>query len=118
GTNGLPAPSNFVSTLLFTARGLGLLVVGTTIGGILACLVFSISVVSVPLLMTRPFDVASAIAASFAVVVANPRPLLLWSGLIVAFTAMGIATLFVGLVIVFPLIGHATWHAFRALVAD
>lgn len=46
----------------------------------------------------------------------NPKPLALWAGLIAGFTALGLATLSVGLVVIFPLIGHATWHAFRGLV--
>jgi uncharacterized membrane protein len=60
----------------------------------------------------------SAIGASLAAVVANPKPMALWAALIAGFMALGIATLFVGLVIAFPLIGHATWHAFRDLVRE
>jgi uncharacterized membrane protein len=86
------------------------------VGGALAFLVFAISAVSVPLLMTRPLDAVTAMAASLAAVIANPKPMALWAALIAGFMALGIATLFVGLVIAFPLIGHATWHAFRDLV--
>jgi uncharacterized membrane protein len=118
GSRGLPPPSEFVPTLLFTAHGLGLLVTGTIVGGVLATVVFAISAISVPLLMTRRIDAVTAIAASLAAVLLNPKPMALWAGLIAAFMALGLATLFVGLVIVFPLIGHATWHAFRDLVRD
>lgn len=118
GSRGLPPPSEFVPTLLFTAHGLGLLVAGTIVGGVLAALVFAISVISVPLLMTRRIDAVTAMAASLAAVLLNPKPMALWAGLIAAFMALGIATLFIGLVIAFPLIGHATWHAFRDLVRD
>jgi uncharacterized membrane protein len=48
----------------------------------------------------------------------NPKPMALWAALIAGFMALGLATLFVGLVIAFPLIGHATWHAFRDVVRD
>jgi uncharacterized membrane protein len=116
GSKPLPPASEFLPTLLFTAHGLGLLVAGTVVGGALAFLVFAISVISVPLLMTRRVDAVTAIAASLAAVVANPKPMLLWATLIAGFMALGIATLFVGLVIAFPLIGHATWHAFRDIV--
>jgi uncharacterized membrane protein len=116
GSRGLPPPSEFVPTLLFTAHGLGLLVTGTMVGGALASLVFAISVISVPLLMTRRIDAVTAIAASLAAVVINPKPMALWAGLIAGFMALGVATLFAGLVIAFPLIGFATWHAFRDLV--
>jgi uncharacterized membrane protein len=118
GSRGLPPPSEFVPTLLFTPHGLGLLVAGTIVGGALAALVFAISVISVPLLMTRRIDAVTAIAASVAAVLLNPKPMALWAGLIAAFMALGIATLFIGLVLAFPLIGHATWHAYRDLVRD
>jgi uncharacterized membrane protein len=118
GSKPLPPASEFVPTLLFTTHGLGLLIAGTAVGGLLAALVFAISAISVPLLMTRPLDAVTAIAASLAAVKANPRPMALWAGLIAGFMALGIATLFVGLVVAFPLIGHATWHAFRDLVRE
>jgi uncharacterized membrane protein len=118
GSKPLPPASEFVAALLFTAHGLGLLVTGTIIGGVLALLVFAISVISVPLLMTRRIDAVTAIAASLAAVLLNPKPMALWAGLIASFMVLGLASLFVGLVIAFPLIGHATWHAFRDLVRE
>ena len=118
GNNSIPPPSTFVPTLLFTTHGLGLLIVGTIVGGLLAGVVFSISVLSVPLLLTRRLDAVTAIRSSIAAVQRNPAPLALWAALIAGFMALGIATLSVGLVVAFPLIGHATWHAYRALVQD
>jgi uncharacterized membrane protein len=117
---GMPWPpaSDFVPTLLFTSHGLGLLVAGTIVGGILAALIFAISVVSVPLLMTRRMDAVSAISVSLSAVLINPRPMALWAGLIAGFMAFGFATMFAGLVVMFPLIGHATWHAFRDVVSE
>jgi uncharacterized membrane protein len=116
GSRGLPPPSEFVPTLLFTLNGLGLLVVGTAVGGILATVAFAISVISVPLLLTRRADAVTAIAASLAAVALNPKPMALWAALIASFMVFGIATLSVGLIFAFPLIGHATWHAYRDLV--
>jgi uncharacterized membrane protein len=118
GSRGLPPASEFVPTLLFTPHGLGLLVVGTAVGGILAAIVFAISAISVPLLLTREVDAVTAMAASIEAVAKNPRPMALWAALIAGFIALGLATLFAGLVIAFPLIGHATWHAFRSLVVQ
>jgi uncharacterized membrane protein len=118
GPKPLPPASEFVPTLLFTGAGLGLLVTGTIVGGVLAALAFAISVVSVPLLMTRRIDAVTAISSSLAAVALNPKPMALWAALIAGFIALGITTLFVGLVIAFPLIGHATWHAFRDVVRD
>jgi uncharacterized membrane protein len=118
GNKPLPPASEFIPTLLFTPHGLGLLVSGTVIGGALAFLVFAISAISVPLLMTRRLDAVTAIGASVAAVRLNPKAMMLWAALIAGFMALGIATLSVGLVIAFPLIGHATWHACRDLVRD
>jgi uncharacterized membrane protein len=118
GTTGVPPLSEVVPTLLFTPKGLGLLVVGTAVGGILASIVYAISAISVPLLMTREVDVVTAMLASLEAVLENPLPMALWGALIAGFILLGILTAFVGFVVAFPLIGHATWHAFRALVAD
>lgn len=106
-----------VPTLLFTANGLGLLIVGTMAGAVLALLVFAVTAVSIPLLMRRKVDAVTAALTSMQAVVLNPAPMFLWGVLIVALMALAFATLFVGLIVIFPLIGHATWHAYRSLVA-
>jgi len=116
GPADIPPARDFVPTLLFTWHGLGLLVVGTVTGAIIAALTFAISVVSVPILMTEPLDAVTAMRVSLSAVARNPKTMLLWASLIAGFSALGLATLFVGLVVVFPLIGFATWHAFRDLV--
>lgn len=118
GTSAVPPASDFVPTLLFTPHGRGLLVVGTIAGGVLAAIVYGISVISVPLLMTRQIDAVTAMSASLEAVVQNPKPMALWAALIAGLMALGVATLFLGLIVVFPLIGHATWHAYRSLVSD
>lgn len=112
GDAGLPPPSAFMHALLFTPRGLGLLVVGTTVGAVLAALIFSISVFAIPLLLVLRLDAVTAARASLAAVACNPKPLTLWAALIVVIMAAGFATFLVGLVIAFPLVGHATWHAY------
>ena len=116
GGRELPSASEFVPQLLFTSHGLGLLVVGTTVGGVIAGLVFTVSAISVPLMMMRQIDVVSAMAASAEAVVLNLKPMALWAALVASIIMLGISTLCVGLVIAFPLIGHASWHAFRSLV--
>ncbi|MEZ5925843.1 MAG: DUF2189 domain-containing protein [Hyphomicrobiaceae bacterium] len=116
GGGGLPPPEEFVTTLLFTPRGLGLLVTGTVVGGLLAATVYSLSALSIPLLMSRDIDVVTAVSTSVQAVIANPKPMLLWAALVAAMCAVGIASLLVGFIVAFPLIGHATWHAFRAVV--
>jgi uncharacterized membrane protein len=116
GGAGAPDPSEFVPTLLFTNAGLALLFTGTLTGGMLAALVFSISSVAVPLLLVKKTNAVAAIATSMRAVRLNTGTMLLWAAIIAGYTLLGIWTLFVGLVVIFPLLGHATWHAFRALV--
>lgn len=118
GGKDVPAASQFVPTLLFTSHGLSLLVVGTLVGAALAFTVFAISAITPPLLMTRRTDAIGAIRTSIGAVKVNPKPMLLWAGLIAGFMALGIATIYVGLIVLFPLIGHATWHAYRELVPE
>ena len=116
GTSGIPPANEFMHTLLFTRHGTGLMIVGTLVGAALAALTFAVSAVSVPLLLVKDVDIVTAITTSIKTVIVNPKAMFLWAALIAGFMAVGIATLFVGLVVVFPLVGHATWHAFKALV--
>lgn len=111
--SGLPPASEFVPTLLFTPRGVSLLIVGSIVGGIIAATVFVISAVSVPSLLVERTDAVSAARASVRAVLANPKPMALWAVLIAVMMIAGFATLFIGLALAFPLIGHATWHAYR-----
>lgn len=107
---------NLVSEILFSGAHVNFLVVYLGFGALLAACVFSISVVSVPMLLDRRVDVATAIIASLRAVRKNPAPLALWAALIVALTATGFATGFLGLVVILPWLGHATWHAYKDLV--
>jgi uncharacterized membrane protein len=90
------------------------------LGGFLAAPVFASSVVALPLLLDRrgerDCDVLRAVLTSWAAVGANPVPLALWAGLIMALTLAGMALALVGLVLVVPLLAHASWHAYRELV--
>jgi uncharacterized membrane protein len=112
----LPPPSEFLQTLLFTRAGLGLLLTGMLTGAALAIVVFSISAVTPPFLLARDVDAVTAMATSMRTVRLNIGPMLLWAALVTGLMFLGFATLFLGLVVAFPLVGHATWHAFRALV--
>ena len=85
-------------------------------GGVLAMIVFVVSVVSVPLMIDRHARASEAVRASLRATVANLPAMALWAGLIVAVTALGFVTLLVGMVVIAPLLGYATWHAYRDLV--
>jgi uncharacterized membrane protein len=112
-----PAPiDELVPALLFTRDGLPLLAIGTAIGGALAIGSFAITVVAFPAALDRDLGPIEAMAISVAAVRANPRVLMGWAALIAAFTGAGLVTGFVGLAISLPLIGHASWHAYRDLI--
>jgi len=116
GPQPMPPLDVFASNLLLTPRGLGLLFLGTGVGMVLATIVFAISAIAVPLLMTEPVDVVTAATMSVGACSKNPKAMALWAALIVGGMVLGFVTLFFGLVIAFPLFGYATWHAFRDLL--
>jgi len=86
-------------------------------GAVLAGIVFVMSVVAVPLIIDRHAGAADAIRASLRATLLNLPAMLVWAVLIVGLTALGFVTLLVGMVIVAPLLGYATWHAYRDLIA-
>ncbi|MBI5936625.1 MAG: DUF2189 domain-containing protein [Betaproteobacteria bacterium] len=85
-------------------------------GALLAGLVFAASVVSLPMMMDRKADVVTAVVTSLVVVRQNLPLMALWAAIIVVLSAIGIATQFIGMILIFPLLGHASWHAYRDLV--
>lgn len=111
-----PPLDRFVEGIVFSVRGAMFLALGTAVGAVLATLVFTISAFSFPLLMDRPVDVVAAIAVSAAAVRANRRVMFGWAALIVMLTGVGFLTLFFGLAVVMPLLGYATWHAYRDVI--
>lgn len=88
----------------------------TLLGLVFGAVVFALSVVTLPMLMDRKVDFATAATTSLWVVRENALPMLVWAVLIAALVALGFATVFFGLVVIFPWLGHATWHAYRDLV--
>jgi uncharacterized membrane protein len=86
------------------------------VGGFFAILVFAISVVSVPMMLDRNTDGVVAVLTSLKAFAANVPAMIVWGLLIAVMVAAGFALSFVGLVVTVPVIGHATWHAYRALV--
>ena len=88
------------------------------VGSLFATIVFALSVVSVPLMLARGTDTIVAAITSVRALAANPLPLLLWAALIVVVVGAGFATLFFGLLVAVPVVGHATWHAYVDIVAE
>lgn len=107
---------SLVELVFFAPESLPFLVTGTLAGGVLAAAVFTVSTVSLPLLLDRDVNVPTAIATSLRAVKRNRKALALWALIIAVCMSIGIATLFLGLVLTLPLLGFATWHAYRDLV--
>ncbi len=99
--------------VFLTAEGLAMLAVGTLVGAVFAGVLFALTVVSLPLLLDRDVDFITAMIASWSLVMANPRVMLVWAGLIAVCLFAGMLTGFLGLLVVLPLFGHASWHLYR-----
>ncbi|MCL8382720.1 DUF2189 domain-containing protein [Xanthobacter aminoxidans] len=109
--------NDFLKVLFTTSDGIAFLAVGHVIGAALALGLFSITVISFPLLMDRDLDVVTAMITSVQAVLTSPGPMILWGICVVALIAIGTAPAFLGLIFVLPVLGHATWHLYRRAVA-
>jgi uncharacterized membrane protein len=114
-SSGLPTAEDFFRELL-AFENAEFVIAYLVIGSGFASFIFAISVVAVPLMLDRDKDAISAMLLSLAAVVKNPLPMLIWAGLIVTLAGIGFASAFTGLIVTIPVLGHATWHAYRALV--
>lgn len=106
---------NIHETIFLTQRGNALLVVGTLVGGLFASFSFAISVFSIPMQLAERTDALTAMGTSMALVWNNLRTMLVWGTLVFLLFIVGAATAFLGFIIIFPLLGHATWHAYLAV---
>jgi uncharacterized membrane protein len=106
----------FVHDVFHTGAGWVMIIAGIAIGFVFALLVLSISVVSFPLLLDRKAGLGTAIRTSIRAVRLNPGPMAVWGLIIAAGLVLGSIPLFLGLVIVLPVLGHATWHLYRKVV--
>ena len=86
------------------------------LGGLLAAPIFASSAIAIPLLLDRRVSVMQAVLASWSAVLANPLPMALWAALIMGFTLLGMGSALLGLIAVVPMLGHASWHAYRDLI--
>ena len=111
---GLSVMTNVSSSfeVFLTPNGLTMLTVGTVVGAAFALLLYMITVIALPLLLDREVDFVTAMITSFQVVTANPVPMLAWAAFIVALTFVAMLPAFLGLFLVLPLLGHATWHLY------
>ena len=116
---GYAAPTSlagFISEVLTTSRGWTLILVGNAIGLVFSVVVLAISVVSFPLLLDRDPGLAVAVQTSIRAALKNPVAIGLWGLIVAILLVLGSLPAFVGLAVVVPVLGHATWHLYRRLV--
>ena len=106
----------FARQVFTTPAGWTMAIVGVLVGFVFALAVLVLSVVSFPLLIDRDVGMGTAIATSWRVVEANPGPMALWGLIIAVLLVLGSIPLLLGLAIVFPVLGHATWHLYRKVL--
>lgn len=105
-----------MAEILTTPHGLMFLLIGHAAGAVIAFSIFSISVVSFPMLFDRDVDFVTAMVTSVRTVRANLLVMTYWCVLIAALMGLSVLTLFVGLIVILPLLGHATWHLYRRAI--
>lgn len=115
GVRAFPGIDHIVPMLFTTTTGLAMLIVGTLIGGLFAAFSFAISAFSIPMMLDRRLDALTAMGTSWALVWNNLPVMLVWGALVLGLFALSLLTGLLGLIVVFPLLGHATWHAWRAV---
>ena len=116
GATSAPLASVYLNEILFSGEHLAFTATWLLLGGALALFVYALAVVSVPLMLDRDSDFVTAMLTSLQAFTTNTGVLLLWAATIVALTLLGFATLLFGLVVIMPILGHASWHAYRDLV--
>ncbi len=115
-----PSPdsiSGFIDQIFTTKSGLELFLTGNISGFIFAALVLTLTVISFPLLLDRPVGAVTAIVTSVRAVLANPVVMTVWGLIVAVGLLLGSLLLFVGLAVVLPILGHATWHLYRKVIA-
>jgi uncharacterized membrane protein len=115
GLRAFPGFDDVAWMLVTTLEGWGMLIVGTVIGGLFAAFSFAISTFAIPMMLDQRTDAFTAMGTSI-VRVWNNRPVMIaWGAIVLVLFLASIATGLLGLVVIFPLLGHATWHSYRAL---
>nr|WP_309502486.1 DUF2189 domain-containing protein [uncultured Roseovarius sp.] len=118
GHTPFPGAEDAFVNVLTTARGWALILVGCAVGALFAGFAFALSLFSIPMMLAERRDALTAMGISFAMTMQNLPVALIWGGIVAGGIALSVATGLVGLAIVFPVLGHGTWHAYKALRGD
>jgi uncharacterized membrane protein len=113
----VPALRDLFTAVFTTTHGMTFFLVGNAVGAVIALIVFSFTAISPPLLADRDIDFVTAMTTSVRAVLANPRAMLAWAVVVGMDLAVSFVTLFIGLIVILPILGHTTWHLYRRLIA-
>jgi uncharacterized membrane protein len=113
GLQPFPGLDHIAPMLFTTDTGWAMLATGTAVGGLFAAFSFAISAFSIPMLLEKRVDALTAMGSSMALVWNNLRVLLIWAVIVLVLFVLCLMTAMIGLVVIYPLLGHATWHAYR-----
>lgn len=113
GVSNLGNIAHSIEAITTTREGLTMAAVQITVGGAVAFLTFSLTVVSLPLLLEKELDFVTAMMVSLRTVRANLFPMLVWAAIVAGLMILGMLPVFLGLYVVLPVLGHATWHLYR-----
>lgn len=111
----ITSPLEFIKHVVLAKDGF-LFELWLAVGGVLVAPIFASTVITIPMLLDRKVSVGVAVATSWQVILVNPVPMAFWGALIMGLTLLGFASMLLGLVLVVPLLGHASWHAYRDLL--
>jgi uncharacterized membrane protein len=115
GVRPFPGFESVPTMLVTTLTGWAMLIVGIVVGGLFASFAFAVSVFSIPMLLYQRTDALTAMGTSMAMVWNNFTPMIAWGAIVLALFVVSVVTGFIGFIVIFPLLGHATWHAYRAM---
>ena len=118
GLTPFPGFAEKLALLFTTTDGISMVLVGSAIGGIFAAFTFAITAFSIPMLVVRDIDAFTAMARSFSAVTHNVGAAIRWGAAITVLSLIGFATALIGMIVVFPWLGFATWHAYVDVFGD
>lgn len=107
----------FLNTIFFTPQGWTFLAIGTCVGAFLSAVLFTVTVIAMPMLLDREIDFVTAMLTSIRVVTENPVVMLAWAAIISVVMLLSLVPAFLGLIVTLPVLGHTTWHLYQRAVA-
>jgi len=115
GMRPFPGPDHVAGMLFTTGVGWAMLAVGSAVGALFAAFAFAVGALSIPMLLAEDVDALTAMGRSMALVWNNRPVMLTWGAIVLVLSLAGLLVGMLGLIVVFPLLGHATWHAYEAM---